>query len=105
MLCLHVNTVAKVLKCFRVGKPLVNTTRRQRRALLTIDDLAALCDLVVADDTLYLEELRIKLAAACGKSVSNRTLLRGLVQLGLNRKRVRACAAPCIRVRAVRHQR
>ena len=105
MLCLHVNTVAKVMMRFRVGKLLVNTTRRQRRALLTIDDLAALCDLVVADETLYLEELRIKLAAACGKSVSNRTLLRGLVQLGLNRKRVRACAAPCIRVRAVRHQR
>ena len=75
---------------FRAGLPLVVSTRSARRALLRVDDLAALRELVIADDTLYLDELRLKLAAARGKSVSSRTLLRGLCQLRLSRKRVRA---------------
>ena len=93
MLCMHVNTVTKALQRFRAGQPLVNAARSARRPLLSIDDLAALRDLVIEGDTLYLDELRAKLALARGKAVSNRTLLRGLCQLGLNRKRVRACAA------------
>ena len=90
LLCLHLNTVAKVLRRFRAGLPLVVSTRSARRALLSVDDLAALRELVIADDTLYLDELRLKLAAARGKSVSSRTLMRGLCQLRLSRKRVRA---------------
>jgi transposase len=90
LLLMHVNTVAKVLKRFRNGQPLVVTARRARQALLSIEDLAALRDMVIADDTLYLDELRVKLAAVRGKSVSRRTVLRGLCQLRLNRKRVRA---------------
>ena len=101
LLCMHLNTVTKVLRRFRAGLPLVVSTRSARRALLSVDDLAALRELVIADDTLYLDELRLKLAAARGKSVSSRTLLRGLCELRLSRKRVRARAVRSLLRRCV----
>ena len=82
--------VNDTLRRFHAGQPLCNCGGRERRRMLSDADLAALRQIVVQEDTLYLDELRTRLAAVCNKAPSVSTILRALQRLGLNRKKARA---------------